>query len=311
MTLVYILCFFAMAFGIVSILELSPERIGEDIASLLDRQKSLREQAMAARGKKRTGKIVLLFDKIRRALSETGREKSFGIACAISLLLMILGCVAALSIPNAFLAPTLAITLAMIPFLYLLKTVEQYEEEIRRELEHGLGCISTSYERSLNLKNAIEENLDSLKGPVRSLFEGFLTEITMINPNVKQAIAHLKEKVHDVIWEEWCDTLTACQDDSQLVGTLYPVVEKLVDARLVNAELKVMMAENKKEYYVMVLMVLGNIPLLYFLNKEWYEALMFTTLGKIVLAICGVVILFTFIKVNQYCKPIQYRREKR
>ena len=40
-------------------------------------------------------------------------------------------------------------------------------------------------------------------------------------------------------------------------------------------------------------MVLCNIPLLYCLNQDWYNALMHTTLGKIVLAVCGTVILVT------------------
>ena len=308
MTVVYIICFLLMAFGIIGVLELTPEKIGEDISSLLDRKKSLRDRAMTARGKKKTNKIVLWLDKIRRALNDTGREKSFGVACAIALLLMIFGAVFAVVIGNAYLAPIFAIAMAMIPFLYLLKTVDQYEEQVKLELETGLAAITSSYERTMNLKTAIEENIESLKPPVQGLFQSFLAEITVINPDIKQAITHLKEKVHDAVWEEWCDTLASCQDDNQLIGTLYPVVEKLTDMRIVNAELKVMISENKREYYTMALMVIGNIPLLYFLNQDWYAALMYTQFGKITLAVCGAVMLFTSIKMNQYCKPVEYRR---
>ena len=60
--------------------------------------------------------------------------------------------------------------------------------------------------------------------------------------------------------------------------------------------------------YIMALMVVANIPLLYFLNKEWYGALMYTTFGKITLAICGAVMLFTFLRMQKYCKPVEYRR---
>ena len=282
MTVVYIISFLLIAFGIVRILGLTPESIGADVSAILDRKKSLRDNAMRARGKKRTNKLVLWLDKIRRALSDTGKEKSFGVACAVALLLMILGCVGAIVIGNPFLAPVLAIALAMIPFLYLLRTVE--------------------------LKSAVEENIDNLKPPVKGLFQSFLVEISVINPDVKAAICHLRERVKDCVWEEWCDTLISCQDDSQLIGTLYPVVEKLTDMRIVNAELKVMISENKREYYIMALMVVANIPLLYFLNKEWYGALMYTTFGKITLAICGAVMLFTFLRMQKYCKPVEYRR---
>ena len=315
MTVVYIISFLLIAFGIVRILGLTPESIGADVSAILDRKKSLRDNAMRARGKKRTNKLVLWLDKIRRALSDTGKEKAFGVACAVALLLMILGCVGAIVIGNPFLAPVLAIALAMIPFLYLLRTVEQYEEQVKLELETGLSAITSSYERTMNLKSAVEENIDNLKPPVKGLFQSFLVEISVINPDVKAAICHLRERVKDCVWEEWCDTLISCQDDSQLIGTLYPVVEKLTDMRIVNAELKVMISENKREYYIMALMVVANIPLLYFLNKEWYGALMYTTFGKVTLAICGAVMLFTFLRMQKYwaydCFTDYHRRDCR
>ena len=49
-----------------------------------------------------------------------------------------------------------------------------------------------------------------------------------------------------------------------------PVVSKLTDVRLVNNSLKTMLAETRREYWMMVLMVVGNIPLLYCLNRDWY-----------------------------------------
>ncbi len=70
MTVVYIISFLLIAFGIVRILGLTPESIGADVSSILDRKKSLRDNAMRARGKKRTNKLVLWLDKIRRALSD-------------------------------------------------------------------------------------------------------------------------------------------------------------------------------------------------------------------------------------------------
>ena len=211
MTVVYIISFLLIAFGIVRILGLTPESIGADVSAILDRKKSLRDNAMRARGKKRTNKLVLWLDKIRRALSDTGKEKSFDVACAVALLLMILGCVGAIVIGNLFLAPVLAIALAMIPFLYLLRTVEQYEEQVKLELETGLSAVTSSYERTMNLKNAVEENIDNLKPPVKGLFQSFLVEISVINPDVKAAICHLRERVKDSVWEEWCDMVNRAE----------------------------------------------------------------------------------------------------
>ena len=62
-----------------------------------------------------------------------------------------------------------------------------------------------------------------------------------------------------------------------------PVASKLTDVRLVNNSLKTMLSEARREYWMMVCMVLVNIPLLYCLNKDWYDALMNTVFGKVVL----------------------------
>lgn len=83
---------------------------------------------------------------------------------------------------------------------------------------------------------------------------------------------------------------------------------KLTDVRIVNNELKTLLGEVKKEYWMMVCLVVCNIPLLYVLNKDWYDALMFTLPGKIVLAICGVVILITAVLMMKYTRPVEYKR---
>ena len=96
------------------------------------------------------------------------------------------------------------------------------------------------------------------------------------------------------------------QDDRTLKDTLLPIVAKLTDVRIVNNELKTLLGEVKKEYWMMVCLVVCNIPLLYVLNKDWYDALMFTLPGKIVLAICGVVILITAVLMMKYTRPVEY-----
>ena len=93
-----------------------------------------------------------------------------------------------------------------------------------------------------------------------------------------------------------------------IVSNLLPVVGKLTDVRIVNNELKTMLGEVKKEYWMMVCLVVGNIPLLYVLNYSWFETLMFSLPGKIVLAICGTVILVTAMFMMKYTKPIEYKK---
>ena len=308
MIFIYIICFTLFTVGLVLVLKLTPEQLTKDLSCFFNKRKSLRDQSLTARGEKKTRKLVVEIGRIKTALEEMGKEKQFSVACAASVLLMIVGCVLALAIKNPFLSPVLAVTFAMIPFVYLKKTLSIYEKQVKEDLETALSVITTSYTRNDNFIIAVKENIGYLKPPIKGLFESFLTETESITPDIRVAISHLKEKISDTIFEEWCDTLIACQNDRTLKDTLMPIVSKLTDVRLVNNSLKTMLENARREYYTMVIMVVANIPILYFINKDWYHALMNTTVGKIVLAICALVIFVTALRMNKITKPVEYRR---
>ena len=151
MTALYIIRFILLVVATVALLKLTPEQINKDINELFNKQQTLKDQALTARGKKKKNRILLELERMRRALQETGKEKQFSIACAAALLLMVAGCVVAIAIDNMFLIPVLSVALALIPFAYLTKAIAIYETQVRQELETALSIITTSYIRSDNL----------------------------------------------------------------------------------------------------------------------------------------------------------------
>lgn len=308
MTFVYLICFLLLAVGAVLLLKLTPERITGDLMRFVSPKQTLRDKVLTRKGKKKSRKITVELRRIKDALEQTGKGNQFAVACAASLLLMIVGCVIAIMIDNPFLVPVFAIAFAMIPFIYAKRTVAYYDNHVKEELETALSIITTSYVRTDDIVSAVKENIQYLKPPVKDIFAGFVAENMMISSDVKQSIRHLKEKVNNSIFAEWCETLIACQDDRTLKDTLMTIVTKLTDVRIVNNEIKGMLSSARIEYYMMTGMVVGNIPLLYFLNKDWFNALMFTTLGKLVLAICGLVIIVTAVLMLRFTKQIEYRK---
>ena len=308
MTFVYLICFLLLAVGAVLLLKLTPERITGDLMRFVSPKQTLRDKVLTRKGKKKSRKITVELRRIKDALEQTGKENQVAVDCAASLLLMIVGCVIAIMIDNPFLVPVFAIAFAMIPFIYAKRTVAYYDNHVKEELETALSIITTSYVRTDDIVSAVKENIQYLKPPVKDIFAGFVAENMMISSDVKQSIRHLKEKVNNSIFAEWCETLIACQDDRTLKDTLMPIVTKLTDVRIVNNEIKGMLSSARIEYYMMTGMVVGNIPLLYFLNKDWFNALMFTTLGKLVLAICGLVIIVTAVLMLRFTKQIEYRK---
>ena len=308
MTALYITGFVLFVVAVIALLGLTPEQVNNDVSLFFDKQETLKDKALTARGKKKKSKILSEIERMRRALQETGKEKQFSLACTAAMLLMIAGFIVAIAIDNMFLIPVLAVAFALIPFAYLAKTISIYETQVREEIETALSIITTSYVRSDNLISAVKENITYLKPPVKGIFESFIIEATVISPDIRMSIHNLKDKVKNSIFEEWCDTLISCQNDRTLKDNLMPVVSKLTDVRLVNNSLKTMLAETRREYWMMVAMVLANIPLLYCINKDWYDALMYTTIGKAVIAVCGIVIIITAIRMNKITKPVEYKR---
>mgnify|MGYP007103221281 FL=1 len=168
--------------------------------------------------------------------------------------------------------------------------------------------MTTSYLRTDDLTAAVRENLPHLKPPVREVFAAFVTETSCVSASVTGAIRNLAEKIDNTVFREWCQTLIACQNDHTLKDTLMPTVEKLGDIRRVQGEVKGILFAARMEYLIMACMVVGNLPLLYLLNKDWYAALMHTVPGKITLAVCGAAILITGLRMLKITKPMEYGR---
>lgn len=294
--------------AIVLILDLSPRRVTEDLLQIITPHQTLHERIKAIRGGKRKKGIYYKLMAMKQALEATGKHKQFTFICFASLVLFTAGIFLSILIDNLFLLPALSVAFALIPFLYTANTISSYEKKTKEELETTLSIITTSYIRSDDIIGAIRENIPYIKHPLKETFLAFTGDATAVSSNIKRALYNLKEKLDDEIFREWCDTLIACQDDRTLKDTLLPVVSKLTDVRIVNNELKGMLAAARNEYWVMVALVVGNIPLLYVLNKDWFHTLIYETSGKVVLGICGAVILVTALFMLKFTKPIEYKR---
>ena len=294
--------------SIVLLFDLNADRVTTDLMNLITPNDTLADKAKNLReGKKKHGLYRKLLN-MKNALTVTGKSKQFTAVCCVSLLLFAVGIILSLLLNNVFLMPVLSVALALIPFFYTSSTLSYYEKHTKEELETTLSIVTTSYVRNDDIVSAVRENLKYIKPPLREVFMAFEGEATAISSNVKHALYSLRDKVDDEIFREWCDALIQCQDDRTLKDTLLPIVGKLTDVRIVNSELKTLLTAARNEYWTMVALVIGNVPLLYLLNKEWFHSLLYTTTGKATCGVCGLVILITALFMMKFTKPIEYKR---
>lgn len=294
--------------AIVCFLNLTPKQITEDLSSVLSKKPNLRDRARSLRAGKKQKGIGAKFEYLQSALKSCGKEGMFALVCSSALVLFAVGAVVAVLINNIFLIPALSVAFAMIPFVYVRNIINIYEKQTKEELETTLSIITTSYSRDGNIISAVQENLPYIKPPLKECFTAFVGDALAVSSSIKKALHNLKGKVDDEIFREWVDTLILCQDNQEMKDTLQPIVSKLTDVRIVNSELNTMMSAVRTEYYTMVGLVVGNIPLLYVLNKDWFHTLIFETPGKIVLGICGIVIVVTYFFMLKFTKPVEFKR---
>jgi Flp pilus assembly protein TadB len=310
LTILVTLAFLLAVTGSFILLSLSPFTFLEGLAAYIRPQKtSMKSRIEKSRKNKQPKGLKLLFLETKEILRITGKSGLFTALCMLSLILFVVGAMIALTMKNSYLVPVLAAGLALLPFYYVKLTAGRHKRQINTELETALSITTTSYLRGKNtIIRAIEENQPYLNPPVAEVFRNFLLQAKLINSNTKEALAGLKTGIDNAVFHEWVDAVIACQDDYNLKTTLPPIVSKLSDMRVVSAELDLLLFEPVKEYITMVILLLGSIPLMYFLNKDWYQTLMFTEFGKVLLTICAGVIFLSVAAVAKHTRPIEYKR---
>ncbi|BFH65192.1 hypothetical protein [Paenibacillus azoreducens] len=312
MMVLLLLSFVGLSAGSLILLSLTPRSLMEALSEFLQRRQ-MRRQPIAEqirrvqRPKKLKGWRATIVEATT-ILHQIGHEQRTGFLFALSLMLAIGGALLALILNNIWLLPVLAGGFAMSPFWIVLFRATFYKKRLHDELETALSVITTSYLRSENILAAVEENLPYLNPPVSDVFQAFLAESKLIHTNLHLALTRLRGRIHNSVFQEWCDALMACQEDRALKTTLMPIVAKLSDMRVVSAELDAALYEPLKEFITMALLLIGNIPLLYFLNRDWYRALTQTTPGHAVLALCALAILVSLAAVIRLTRPLDYRR---
>ena len=275
---------------------------------ILDAPKNIQDAIMEETNTKKGPYLKREILEVQGILESTGREKQFPMLCTAAFVLFAFGAAAAVMMGNFYMVPVLACGFLLIPFWYIKLTAHTYKKDISEELETALSIITTSYLRNEDILTAVEESVPYLNPPVQTVFQGFASRVRLIDPDVGRALRELKGKIRNDTFEEWCDALQECLIDRSLKTILTPIVAKLSDMRLVNAELEYMVYEPRKEFITMVVLVVANVPLLSFLNRDWYQTLMTTDVGKILLSITAAAIFFSAARVVRLTKPIEYRR---
>ncbi len=272
------------------------------------KKRTIRDKVEIATEKKRINRFKRLTWEVKAILKTTNNEDKFILLVVLSLTSSVVGMFIGSYLNNTLLFFILGGGFALIPFWYVKFIASFWKRELNAELETSLSLITNSYIRTENIILAISENLPYLNSPVKEIFEVFIAQTTLINSNTKKALDDLKYKVDSAVFKEWVDALISCQDNKNLKTTLRPITDKLSDMRVVAAELDNLVYEPVKEFCLMVILVVLNIPIVGLLSPSLYDQIMHTTPGKVMVSISVLTVFISVARVISLSKPIEYRR---
>lgn len=307
--MIKLIALFAMVIGTFLLFDIKLLDFADGLLNILtERPKSIRDKINEATNRKKQFYLNREIVEVKEILRLTGRGEKLPVIFLSCLISFVVGAVISVFMENFFLLPVLAFGMMLFPLWYVKLTATYFKKDLAAELETALSIVTTAYLRNEDIITAVDENIAYLNPPVQDVFKEFLFKLKLVDNDVPKAIKEMKSRIENEVFHEWCDALAACQYDHNLKNTLTPIVSKLSDIRIVNSELDLLVMEPRKEFIIMVILTIGNIPLMYALNKSWYEVLMHTAIGKILIAVTALVVLISTAFVIKFTKPLEIKR---
>jgi tight adherence protein B len=205
---------------------------------------------------------------------------------------------------NIYAAAVLAFGLALLPVAVIRIRTSEYTRSINEKLESAMGIVTNAYIRSGDIIEAVKRNMKLIPPPLAVQFSQFLAETQFMDANIPRAISILRASISNPYFRDWCSILIQCQSDRQLRFALPGIVERFSESRRLQQEMDTTMQEHIREYLLTVTIVLGSIPLMGVMIPEWYDMLMSSLPGKIVLAALFLAVLCTALWVTGANKPL-------
>lgn len=207
------------------------------------------------------------------------------------------------------LAAVMAVCVLPAPYFYLtVKSSTAARQEIEG-LENTMSIITNAYAGNDDIIKAVETYVEEknryipvhLRNPTP--FDGFVSEIRLINPNVEHGLYRMSAKVKNRYFSEWVKTLILCHHDRRLKFALFPIIKAMNDAKSMQIESDSMMVKVWRDYLMTAGLMFAVIPMMRFSNAEWFSILTKTAIGKFLIILMLLTALATAFYVMKATKP--------
>lgn len=297
-TLVYLIVFVLLSVGALLMFDIKPNRRSKKIsisrASVNDKKKDVDEKFA------RLGFWEKMLVAIKTTVSMNGVTVNvFWFMVAIAGFIgfglgRFLFC-------DMMLASVTSLILLPMPYIILKVRARWYKRNQDELLENSMNLITNSYLGCNDLITAVNDNLNKLD--IHRPFAEFVTDVTLIDSNIKRALRKLELKIDNKYFSEWIDILVLSQEKSGDYRFILPaVVGSMNDAKKLQIEADTVMMTVWRDYFTAIGLSFSIIPLLRWSNAAWFDILTTSFIGKILIVIMLVLTLvsaFITLKINK------------
>ena len=202
---------------------------------------------------------------------------------------------------NNMLSIATALVLMPVPYIFLNVRSRWYKRNQDELLENSMNLITNSYLGCNDIITAVNENLNKLD--TYKPFAEFVTDVTLIDSNIKRALRKLEIKINNKYFSEWIDILVLSQEKSGDYRFILPaVVQSMNDAKRLQIEADTVMMSVWRDYFTAIVLSFSIIPLLRWSNEAWFNILTTSVVGKILILLMLLMTLasaFITLKINK------------
>ena len=268
-------------------------------------EKKMNDQTL----KKLGGKKLNWYDKFKiqaeEVLKLSNSKMTYSNFLTLTITTSVIGCGVGMMMYNPLLAAVLGVVGFLVPLQVLRIKLSTYTQYYNEQLHSALLIITNAYMQSNDIVQAVKDNLEHLEEPLFSVFSEFVAANKLVDSNIEKNVRIMKTKVDNYSFHEWCDSLILCQENREIKFVLPAIVEQIADLKVMQEEVNTMMYQIYREYLTVSGLVVGSIPAMYFLNKDWFAVLINTMGGKIIIAVVLLIEALLGMRVIKINEPIE------
>ncbi|MBB6428266.1 type II secretion system F family protein [Algisphaera agarilytica] len=200
---------------------------------------------------------------------------------------------------NLFVAVVCGIAAYFMPAIVIRHLEQKRRQQLESQLVDGLTTISAGVKAGLNLVQSMEMLVDNQTGPIKQEFEQLLREYNM-GRDLNQAMRAASNRIGSPLYRL---TFTAIEMHRVRGGDTGESMDRLADAvreiKKLEGKLDAITAQSRSQASMMAVMPFVFVFILWIIDPEGIRLLFTETIGRVLLLICGALILGAFLWIRK------------